>query len=287
MEQTKPTQVELFKNFNQTLTNERTKDYLRQVLGTKASQFVNNVTALVANDTKLQACKPMSIVYAAIKATALDLPLDPSLGFAYVIPYNNKNQGAEAQFQLGYKGFIQLAIRSGQFQRINVTDVREGELASHDRMTGDITYNWLDDSVRSSKPIIGFAAYFRLNNGFEKSLYMSQADIEKHATQYSKTYASNLDYVKSSSKWTTDRDAMAKKTVLKLLLSRFAPLSVQMLDAIKQDQAVFNDESDEGKYIDNPQTISLADYTDLSVEEKMEMMRKAQENGTNSAPVLP
>lgn len=286
MEQNKPTQVELLRNFNLTVTNEKTKDYLSQVLGTKASQFVNNVTALVANDTKLQACKPMSVIYAAIKATALDLPLDPSLGFAYVIPYNNKGQGMEAQFQLGYKGFIQLAIRSGQFQRINVTDVREGEIVGHDRMTGDITYNWLDDSVRDSKAIIGYAAYYRLNKGFEKSLYMSQADIEKHATQYSKTYASNLDYVRTSSKWTTDRDAMAKKTVLKLLLSRFAPLSIQMLDGIKQDQQVFSEISDEGKYVDNPQP-TYTDYDDLSVEEKMERMRKAQEDGTNSAPVLP
>ena len=127
------------KAFNATLTNARTQDYLQQVLGAKKASFVNNITALVANSTALQACEPMSLIYACIKATALDLPLDQNLGMAHVIPYKNGKTGKqEAQLQLGYRAFIQLAIRSGQFQTINVNDVREGEIIDEDIISGEI-----------------------------------------------------------------------------------------------------------------------------------------------------
>jgi recombination protein RecT len=234
--------------FNKTLSNPKTQDYLQQVLAEKKSAFVNNITALVANDVKLQTCEPISLMYAGIKATALDLPLDANLGFAYVIPYNNRKAGkTEAQFQMGYKGFIQLAIRSGQFKTLNVTDVKEGELKEVNLLTGEIAFESRPN--RAELKTIGYVAYFRLTNGFEKTLYMDAKEMEKHAKTYSQTYSSKNDYVRKASKWTTDFDAMAKKTVIKLLLSRYAPLSVEMQSAITSDQSVMDDKGTH--YIDH------------------------------------
>ena len=241
-------QANTLKGFNKTIADQRTQDYLQQVLSEKKSSFVNNITALVANSTGLQACDPLSIIYAGIKATALDLPLDPNLGFAYVIPYNRKNAPAQAQFQLGYKGFVQLAIRSGQFQAINVTEVREGELQDFDLLTGETRFAAKPN--REALQVIGYVAYFRLTNGFAKSLYMTRDEVEAHALRYSETYKSQKAWVKAASKWTTDFDAMAKKTVLKLLLSKYAPLSVEMQNAVKSDQAVI-DERGDAHYVDH------------------------------------
>lgn len=256
------------KLFNQTITAPQTQNYLAQVLGEKRSSFVNNLTALVANNKNLQECEPLSVMYAGIKATALDLPLDPNLGFAYVIPYkNNKENKTEAQFQIGYKGFIQLAIRSGQFKTINVTEVKEGELIDEDLVTGEIRFKRAEN--RENLTTTGYVAFFRLTNGFEKMLYMSREQVEAHAKKYSQTYSSNKRYVREQSKWTTDFDVMAKKTALKLLLSRFAPLSVEMRDAITADQAVV--ERDGVKYVDaqeepeNPK-VEAIDIASLSSE---------------------
>lgn len=206
-------------------------------------------------------------MYAGIKATSLDLPLDSNLGFAYVIPFkNNKENKTEAQFQLGYKGFIQLAIRSGQFKTINVTEVREGELVAFDMLTGEIQFKALPN--REELKVIGYAAYFRLTNGFEKTLYATVESIEKHAGRYSQTYASKNDYVRKSSKWTTDFDAMAKKTAIKLLLSKYAPLSVEMQNAITSDQAVIT--NDGNKYVDNPSNREVADAEVIEQNEPIE-----------------
>lgn len=234
--------------FNQTLANPKTQEYLQQVLADKKTSFVNNITALVANSQNLQACEPVSLLYAGIKATALDLPLDPNLGLAYVIPYNNnKTKKTEAQFQIGYKGFVQLAIRSSQFKTLNVVEVKEGELQEGNMLTGEIRFKALPD--RENLPTIGYAAFFRLINGFEKTLYMTTRAIEAHAKKYSQSYSSKNEYIRKSSKWTTDFDAMAKKTVLKLLLSKYAPLSVDMQTAITHDQAIITEQG--VQYVDN------------------------------------
>lgn len=249
-------------SFNQTIANPRTQEYLAQVLGEKRQSFVNNLTALVANNNKLQECEPIGLMYAGIKATALDLPLDANLGFAYVIPYRNNKEGkTEAQFQIGYKGFIQLAIRSGQFRSINVTDIKEGELVHEDMLTGDLTFKRAAANVREGLKTIGYAAFFRLTNGFEKTLYYTVEAVQAHAKKYSQTYGSKYESTRNSSKWTTDFDAMAKKTVLKLLLSKYAPLSVEMAQAVTADQAVFDAQGKE-HYIDN-ETQSVADVPQL------------------------
>lgn len=237
--------------FNKRIADPRTQEYLTQVLGEKRQSFVNNLTALVANNAKLQECEPIGLMYAGIKATALDLPLDPNLGFAYVIPYkNNRENKTEAQFQIGYKGFVQLAIRSGQFRSINVTEIKEGELVYEDMLTGDLTFKRAAANVREGLKTVGYAAFFRLNNGFEKTLYYTVEAVEAHAKKYSQTYGSKYESIRNSSKWSTDFDAMAKKTVLKLLLSKYAPLSVEMQQAVVADQAVFGKDGKE-RYIDS------------------------------------
>lgn len=243
------------KAFNQTITSPSTQKYLADVLGERKGSFVNNITALVANNALLQDCDPYTIMFAGMKATALNLPLDNSLGFAYVLPYKDNKRGITvAQFQLGYKGVKQLALRSGQFSVIpNATDVREGELVSRNRLTGECKFNFVDDDEEREKlPVMGYVSYFKLLNGAESTFYMSLKEMEAHALRYSQTYRSTNPKVKAASKWTTDFGDMAKKTVVKLNLSKNAPLSVEMADAINADQSVMYSQ-DEYSYIDNEQ----------------------------------
>lgn len=260
-----------------------TDNYLTSVLAERKGEFINNLTAVVANDAKLQACEPVTLMYAALKATALRLPLDPNLGQAYIIPYkNNRERKTEAQFQIGWKGFIQLAIRSGQFQAINTTDIREGELQGYNLMTGEVNVQAVPD--RESKPVVGYLAYFKLTNGFAKSLYMTAEEIEQHATRYSQSYRGKF---KDSSLWATDKDAMAKKTVLKLLLNRYAPLSVDMQTAVQADQSVLRGD---GKlnYVDNSrdqltevaESAMAEDVESEPVEEMRENESQKASNGT-------
>lgn len=239
--------------FNRTINSPETQKYLSDVLGDRKMSFVNNLIALVSNDAKLQVCEPYTLMFAAMKATSLNLPLDNSLGFAYVIPYKDNNRGVTvAQFQMGYKGYKQLALRTGMFAIIpNATDVREGELVSHNRLTGEYVFDFIDDiAERESKPIIGYASYFKLRNGAESTFYMSRDDMERHALHYSQTYRSKDPKIKASSKWTTEFDDMAMKTVIKLNLSKNAPLSVEMKDALQADQAV-QFERNKYDYMDN------------------------------------
>lgn len=266
------------KRFNACIANTSTQDYLKAVLNNKKDAFVANVTALVTNNTQLQDCAPMSVIYAAIKATALDLPLEPSLGCAYVIPYKNNKLGrTDAQFQLGARGLLQLAIRSGQFELINTTDIREGEVKGYDLLTGEINIAGLPN--RKSLPVVGYAAFFRLLNGFEKTLYMTVAELEAHAARYSQTFKADKKYGSSSSKWSDDFDAMAKKTVLKLLLAKYAPKSVEMQmvnKAIADDQVVVNENNVE-QYLDNPDTEAQVTVDEQNAEVVNKAMEAAQQ----------
>lgn len=239
------TAIAPLKQFNNFLANPRTQEYLATVLAEKKASFVNNLTALVSNNAALQVCKPETLMFASLKATALDLPLDQNLGFAYVLPYNDRKNGVTvAQFQMGYKGFVQLALRSGQFKTLNTTDVRDGELIDEDFVTGELTFKKADN--RESLPIIGYVAYFKLLNGFEKYLYMTVEEMKAHALRFSQTYKKGYGLWADKDSF----DSMAKKTVLKLLISKYAPLSVEMRDAIKVDQAVMQKE-DSYDYVDN------------------------------------
>lgn len=251
-EEKKDVKVYNLKSFNQTITSPATQRYLSDLLKERKGQFVSNLTALVANNANLQECEPYTLMFAALKATALNLPIEPSLGMAHVIPYKNKKRDVtEAQFQIGYKGFQQLALRTGQYKNINTTDVRVGEIGKRNRLTGEIEWNWIEDEAkRLQTPIIGYVNYFRLLNGFESTFYMSREEMNAHALRYSQTYRSEKQFIREQSKWTTDFDSMAMKTVIKLNLSKNGVLSTELQDAIRADQSVMREENNY-EYIDN------------------------------------
>lgn len=230
------------------------KKRFEEMLGKKAQGFITSVLQIVASNDLLAKADPMSVYNAAAVAATLDLPLNNSLGMAYIVPYNVKQPGGTpkvmAQFQMGYKSFIQLAQRSGTFKTINSTDVREGEIKHHDRLSGEITFDWIQGPERNDRPIIGYVAYFKLHNGFEKPLYMTSEEVKAHGTEYSQSFK------KGYGLWKDKFDAMANKTVLKLLLSKYAPLSIAMQTAVVADQAIINDpETLDITYADNPHTV--------------------------------
>ena len=202
------------------------------MLGKRSTQFITSVMQVTTSNELLAKATPQSIYGAAVTAAILDLPIQNNLGFAYIVPYNDRQSGqCVAQFQLGYKGLIQLALRSGQFKNISVTEIYEGQIVSENPLTGYV----FDFSKKTSENIIGYAAYFSLLNGFEKTEYMSKDKIDAHGKRFSQTYKKGFGV------WKDDFDSMAKKTVLKLTLSKYAPLSVEMQKAITFDQAVTND----------------------------------------------
>lgn len=220
-------------------SQQNVKAKFEELLGKKAQGFMTSVLQIVASNGLLAKADPHSIFHAAATAATLDLPINQNLGFAYIIPYNTKD-GCKAQFQLGYKGFIQLAQRSGQFSRIAATPIYDGQIVAENPLTGFE----FDFTIKPKGDPIGYAAYFRLLNGFEATLYMTVAEVKSHGQKYSKTFKNGT--------WQTDFNAMATKTVIKLLLSRFAPLSIEMQKAIITDQAVINNEdATDITYIDN------------------------------------
>lgn len=241
------------------INDERTKNKFKEMLGNKAAGFLTSLMNTTNGNAQLQQADPNSILKAGAIAATLDLPIDPNLGFAYIVPYNNKGKN-EAQFQMGYKGFVQLAIRTGQYKRINVTELYEGQFESYDPITDELKYN-LDN--RLSDEITHYVAYFQTINGFEKYNVMSKEEIENHAKKFSKTYS-----YKGSS-WQTNFNTMAKKTVLKLLLSKFGILSIEMQTAQKADQAVireFDKNNIEVEYVDNENNINdTADEIQVTV----------------------
>ena len=220
---------------------------LNELLGKRAPQFVTSLVSAVNANSLLAGCKPESVLTAALTAASLDLPINQNLGFAYLIPYKNKT-GEVCQFQMGYKGFIQLAQRSGYYKTINATDVREGEMTGFYRLSGELSFEWLDGAERSKAKVVGYVAYFQLLNGFEKSLFMTTEELEKHAQKYSKNYAKY-----KTGLWADNFDSMAKKTVLKLLISKFGPLNTQLEDAIQKDQTA------DDEYVDNPNKVEVVD----------------------------
>jgi recombination protein RecT len=224
------------------------QERLQETLKDRAQQFTISLISAVNSNVLLQECVPQSIVMAAMKAAAMDLPIDPNLGQAFIIPYRNNKLGVyEAQFQIGAKGFKQLAIRSGRYKLINETDVRQGEYQGENRLSGEMVFEWVDDDKEREKlPVEGYVAYLKLTTGYEKSLYMTVNQLKAHAKKYSQTYR------KGYGQWVDDFDSMSRKTVTKLLISRHGAMSTQMQQAILADQAAV--EEDSFKYIDNDKT---------------------------------
>lgn len=220
------------------------KHKLQELLNKNAATFTTSVLQIVNSNLKLRNADPMSVFNAACMAATLQLPLQNGLGFAYIVPYENKKERkTEAQFQLGYKGLIQLAQRSGQFKRLVAVPVYKKQLINEDPING-YEFDWKQKPQSKEKPI-GYYAYFRLVNEFTAELYMTTQDIHEHANRYSKTYSQGYGV------WYDNFEAMALKTVMKLLLSKQAPLSVEMQQAVLADQAVVKDvEKSEFSYPD-------------------------------------
>lgn len=205
-----------------------------RTLGDKGRQFLTSVLALANSSPAIAQCDPITTYNACLTAATLDLPINQNLGFAYIVPYRNKGK-MEAQFQMGWRGFVQLAMKSGQFQSLGTRAVYEGELIGVDSFTGEPEF---DFKLQKEGKVVGYMAYFVLLNGFRKAEFMSNDEIDAHAKRYSQSYKKNYGV------WVDNFDAMAKKTVLKLLLSRYAPLSIEMQKAIEEDQKVGDEYSD-------------------------------------------
>lgn len=221
------------------------KAKLTELLGKNAASFATSVLQIVNSNDMLKNAAPDTVFNAACMAATLNLPINNNLGFAYIVPFNNRKANkVEAQFQLGYKGFIQLAQRSGQFKTISAAPVFDGQLISENPLTG-YEFNWAVKPKANEKPI-GYVAYFKLLNEFEAYLYMTHDEVKAHANKYSQTAKKGLGV------WNDNFDAMALKTVLKLLLSKQAPLSIEMQKAVLADQAVVKDvETNQFEYIDH------------------------------------
>ena len=226
---------------------------MNDVLGSekKASAFISSVISVAQSSKLLRTAQPMTVLASAMVAATLDLPVVPTLGMAYIVPYKG-----QATFQIGYRGLIELAMRSGEFATIIDEVVYEGQLIRKNKFTGEYVF---DEDAKKSDKVIGVMARFDLVNGFSKTIYWSIEEIEEHAKKYSQAYRSSYD-----SPWKSNFEQMAKKTVLKALLGKYAPKSVAMQTAIKFDQAkpVINSDdvqelevdSFDVQYVDNDKT---------------------------------
>lgn len=240
---------------------------IHETLGDKAPQFIASVAALVNTNRDLQDVDKKSILLACLTATALDLPINASLGFSYIIPYKEtKTNNKYAQFQMGYKGFIQLALRSGQFETINVSDVRDGEIRGINRLTGEIEFTWKENN-REALPVVGYVAHVKLISGFRKTLYMTVKDLQSHGLRYSSTMKRGFGM------WKDDFDAMASKTVLKLLLSKYGLMTTQLQKALLADQSIVTD--DGYNYVDNTTVDAKAVARDKEKARLIEYIDKA------------
>lgn len=204
------------------------------MLGKKAPGFISSIISAVASNKALDDCDRGSVISAAAVAASLDLPINPSLGFAHIVPYKGK-----AQFQMGWKGYIQLAQRTGVYNRIEIVDVLEGEIVSQNKFTGDFIFG-----EKTSDKIVGFMLYFKLNNGFEKYFYMTKDECLAHGKKYSQSFNSQFG------KWKTDEDPMCRKTVVKMGLSKYGILSIDMQAAVTKDYAVIGQDGEVESYPD-------------------------------------
>lgn len=214
------------------LQNDAVKKQINQVVGGKnGTRFISSIVSAVQNTPALQECTSPSIVNAALLGEALNLSPSPQLGQFYMVPFDNKKKGCkEAQFQLGYKGYIQLAIRSGQYKKLNVMAIKEGELEYFDPLNEDIKINLMVDSwdEREEAETIGYYAFFELTNGFRKAIYWSRKQMEFHAVKYSPGYKRDLDKGTKYTFWSKDFDGMAYKTMLRQLISKWGIMSIEL-----------------------------------------------------------
>ena len=251
IQQRNGTAVASRKTFSAFMSGDGIKRKINEIVGSKKGDgFVTSIVSAVSMNPILAECDNNTILSAGLQGAALDLSPSPALGHFYMVPYDDRKHGRKvAQFQLGYKGYIQLAIRSGQYRRINVIALKEGELISYNRLTEEIFTKLIDnDEVRDSMPTTGYYAMFELTNGFVKTMYWSFAKMESHALRYSKGFAARKGYTF----WEKDFDGMAYKTMLRQLLSKWGVMSIEMQKAFESDMGVIDGEG-RSDYVDNPE----------------------------------
>ena len=242
----------VFTSAKELFATDYVKKKFNELLGKRSVPFITSVLQIVASNDLLVKADPTSVFQAAAVAATLNLPLNNNLGFAYIVPYNQKQKDNSyktvAQFQMGYKGFIQLSQRTGLFKTISAAPIFESQLVEQNPLTGFR----FDFTAKTSDLVVGYAAHFSLLNGFEKTLFMTVDELKQHGVKYSQTFK------KGYGLWNDNFDSMAIKTVLKLLLSKFAPLSIEMQTAVITDQAVINDaETTDVSYTDNADVVPI------------------------------
>lgn len=264
-QQVAPAQQNVNQLMNTILDGDKLRGRFNELLGERTPQFISSLVSMVNADQNLQRAfyeAPMTVIQAGLKAAAFDLPIDQSLGYAYIVPFkkNFKDESgewkskSEANFILGWKGMNQLALRTGAYKTINVVDVREGELKSYNRLTEEVELDFIeDDELRGSKPVIGYVGYYRLVNGAEKTIYMTVKQIEAHEKKFRK--GKNMGWG-----WQNDWDAMARKTVYRQLIGKWGIMSITYQNA-KEGASLAQQMEDEYD-LDNPDTID-ADYSTM------------------------
>lgn len=254
---TAPAQKSVAAVMNGILDQEGMRRRFDELLGKRAPQFLSAVVSLVNSDQNLMQVfydAPVTIIQAALKAATFDLPIDPNLGYAYIVPFRNRKQDGskrmEATFIMGYKGMMQLAYRTGMYKNINAVDVREGELVRFDRLTEEFEFAWiLDEEERAAAPIVGYVAFFELTNGMRKTIYMSKKEMMQHEQKYRKG-----QYMGKG--WRDDFESMALKTVIRKLLGKWGVMSIDYQTATPQmmatAEAIAKGEFDDEKVLQQP-----------------------------------
>ncbi len=264
--------------FSAFLAQDAMKKKINEMVGgEKGQQFVTSIISAVSTNPQLAECDNASIVSAALLGQALNLSPSPQLGQFYLVPFNDNKRGCKvAQFQIGYKGYIQLAIRSGQYKKLNVLAIKKGELKKYDPLNEEIEVQLIEDEeVREKEETIGYYAMFEYLNGFRKTLYWSKEKMEAHAIKYSMGYRAKKGYTF----WEKDFDGMAYKTMLRQLISKWGIMSIDltMQKALESDMAVINDNGSYD-YIDNEVETEV-----ISVENEnnQEVVDKNNDNNIN------
>ena len=271
--------------FSVVIQSDMYKKLINNTLGDskRATRFIASITSAVATNPTLQECEPSSVLASSLVGEALNLSPSNALGEYYLVPYSNAKKGTkEAQIQIGYKGYLHLAIRSGQYKDIDVFEIHEGEFKGRDKDTGKYKFEFIEnEEERLSKPVIGYMGYFELLNGFRKTLYMSKEEMLNHADTYSKAF-NKADYEKYingqipqkdlwkfSSYWYKSFQTMAFKTILRQLISKWGIMSIEMQDAFTKDMAVIKEDGT-CDYVDSPEE----DKTIIEVEHTEEEPKK-------------
>lgn len=227
------------------LTQDAVKNQVNNVVGGKnGTRFISSIVSAVQATPALQECTNSSILSAALLGESLNLSPSPQLGQFYLVPYDNRSKGAkEAQFQIGYKGYIQLAIRSGQYKKLNVIAIKQGELVRFDALNEEIEVRLIEDEyTREETKTIGYYAMFEYTNGFRKAMYWSREKMEAHAKKYSPGYKKDLEKGTQWTFWAKDFDGMAYKTMLRQLISKWGIMSIDLVQAIDADMAVIRED---------------------------------------------